>query len=100
MTTVRISWDELAESPKKAEQLFDLLMHAEYGDRGRTINGSGGDGGRDARIEDIRRAVEVKSWTKLGESQRAQVVRSLKRAVGTETASWVLVAPVHPTPGD
>jgi hypothetical protein len=100
MTTVRISWDELAESPKKAEQLFDLLMHAEYGDRVRTINGSGGDGGRDAWIEDIRRAVEFKSWTKLGKSQRAQVVRSLKRAVGTETASWVLVAPVHPTPGD
>ncbi|MCP2097323.1 hypothetical protein LV78_005313 [Actinosynnema pretiosum] len=48
MTTVRIPWDELAESPKKAEQLFDLLMHAEYGDRVRTINGSGGDGGRDA----------------------------------------------------
>lgn len=100
MTTVRISWDELAESPKKAEQLFDLLMHAEYGDRVRTINGSGGDGGRDAWIEDIRRAVEFKSWTKLGKSQRAQVVRSLKRAVGTETSSWVLVAPVHPTPGD
>ncbi|GAA2679723.1 MULTISPECIES: hypothetical protein [Actinosynnema] len=45
---MRIPWDELAESPKKAEQLFDLLMHAEYGDRVRTINGSGGDGGRDA----------------------------------------------------
>ncbi|UUV32355.1 hypothetical protein NQK81_02555 [Amycolatopsis roodepoortensis] len=98
--SVRISWDELAESPKKAEQMFDLLMHAEYGNRVRTINGSGGDGGRDAWIEDIRRAVEFKSWTKLGKSQRAQVVRSLKRASEEDIASWVLVAPVHATPGE
>ncbi|WNV84713.1 hypothetical protein [Umezawaea sp. Da 62-37] len=100
---MRISWDELAESPKKAEQLFDLIVHAEYGsNRVRTINGSGGDGGRDAWIEDIRRVVEFKSWTKLGASQRAQVVRSLKRAIETDAdiVSWLLVAPVHPTPKD
>lgn len=66
MSTVRISWDELAESPKKAEQLFDLIVHAEYPNRVRTINGSGGDGGLDAKVEDIRRALEFKSWTKLG----------------------------------
>ncbi|RSM80480.1 hypothetical protein DL991_10145 [Amycolatopsis sp. WAC 01375] len=100
MTAVRIPWDELAESPKKAEQLFDLLMHAEYGDRVRTINGAGGDGGCDAWFEDIRRAVEFKSWTKLGNSQRAQASRSLKRASENDIASWVLVAPVHPTPKD
>ncbi|MEV7099792.1 hypothetical protein AB0M80_43970 [Amycolatopsis sp. NPDC051045] len=97
---MRISWDELAESPKKAEQLFDLIVHSEYGDRVRTINGSGGDGGRDAWIGDIRRTIEFKSWTKLGKTQRAQVVHSLKRALGSDIASWVLVAPVHPTPGD
>ncbi|GAA2679729.1 MULTISPECIES: hypothetical protein [Actinosynnema] len=44
--------------------------------------------------------MEFKSWTKLGKSQRAQVVHSLKQLVGTETSSWVLVAPVHATPGD
>ncbi|WP_162788429.1 hypothetical protein [Amycolatopsis albispora] len=65
---MRISWDELAESPKKAKQLFDLIVHSEYGDRVRTINGSGGDGGRDAWIEDIRRTMEFKSWTKLGKT--------------------------------
>lgn len=60
---VSIPWDELAESPRKAEQLFDLIVHAEYGDRVRTINGAGGDGGMDAWVEDIGRALEFKSWT-------------------------------------
>lgn len=96
-----ISWTELAEQPKKAEQLFDLAMHAEYGERVRTINGAGGDGGMDAWVEDIGRVVEFKSWTKLGKSQRDQVVRSLKKCLGNpDIKSWVLVAPVHTTPGD
>lgn len=97
---MRVPWDELAESPAKAEQLFDLILHAVYGDRVSTTNGAGGDGGIDAWIEDIRRAVEFKSFTKLGKSQRAQVVRSLKRVSENNPRSWVLVAPVHATPGD
>jgi hypothetical protein len=97
---MRVPWQELAESPRKAEQLFDLVMHAVYGDRVRTINGAGGDGGCDAWIEDIRRAVEFKCFTTLGRSQRAQVERSLQRAAEKDPDSWVLVAPVHATPGD
>lgn len=99
-TSVRVPWAELAESPRKAEQLFDLMMHALYGDRVRTINGAGGDGGCDAWIEDIRQSVEFKSFTTLGRAQRAQVERSLRRAAERNPESWILVAPVHPTPGD
>lgn len=80
MTPERIPWAELCESPAKAEQLFDLIMHAVYGDRVVTTNGAGGDGGIDAWIADIRRAVELKGFTTLGTSQRAQVTRSLTRA--------------------
>lgn len=54
-------WTELAEQPKKAEHLFDLVVHALYGERVRTINGAGGDGGMDAWVEDIGRALEFKS---------------------------------------
>jgi hypothetical protein len=59
-----------------------------------------GDGGCDAWIEDIRRAAEYKSFTKLGNTQRKQVTKSLRRAAEKNPASWVLVAPVLPTPGD
>lgn len=98
---MRIPWNELADEPKRAEHLFDLIVHAVYGDRARTINGAGGDGGMDAWVEDIGRAMEFKSWTQLGKSQRAQVVRSLKKCLENDKiTSWVLVAPVHPTPGD
>ena len=100
MARVRLPWDEIAESPKKAEQLFDLVLHAVYGNRVSTVNGAGGDGGVDAWIEDIRRAVEFKSFTRLGGPQRTQVRRSLERAAELAPDSWVLVAPVHPTPGD
>ncbi|HEY0688655.1 MAG TPA: hypothetical protein VGD71_06390 [Kribbella sp.] len=73
---MRIPWNELSESPAKAEQLFDLITHSVYGDRVITINGAGGDGGFDAWIEDLGQAVEFKSFTKLGKSQRGQVARS------------------------
>ncbi|KOV87613.1 hypothetical protein [Nocardia sp. NRRL S-836] len=91
----------MAEQPKKAEHLFDLVVHALYGERVRTINGAGGDGGMDAWVGDIGRALEFKSWTTLNDSRRKQVVRSLKTCLNKpEIRSWVLVAPVHPTPGD
>ncbi|RLK58395.1 hypothetical protein [Actinokineospora cianjurensis] len=98
--SVRVRWDELAESPRKAEMLFDLVMHAAYPGRVRTVNGAGGDGGVDAWVADERRALEFKSFTRLGSSQRRQVIKSLGRAARREPASWTLVAPVHPTPGD
>ncbi|MPY99974.1 MAG: hypothetical protein GEU97_18690 [Actinophytocola sp.] len=94
---MRIPWDELSESPAKAEQLFDLILHSLYRDRVVTTNGTGGDGGIDAWVEDLGQAVEFKSFTKLGKSQRAQVTRSLDRAAKKNPRSWVLVAPVHAT---
>lgn len=100
MVPVRIPWDELRESPAKIELLFDLIFHSAYGGRVVTTNGAGGDGGMDAWIEDLGQALEFKSFTKLGKSQRAQVTRSLERAAEKNPRSWVLVAPVHPTPGD
>lgn len=100
MRSVRIPWNELSESPAKAEQLFDLILYSVYGDRVTTTNGAGGDGGIDAWIEDLGQAVEFKSFTKLGKSQRAQVIRSLHRAAAKNPRSWVLVAPVHATSGD
>lgn len=61
-------------------------------------NGAGGDGGRDAWVEDERTALEFKSFTTLGSAQRRQIERSLARAAEQEPLRWIVIAPVKLTP--
>lgn len=82
---MEVAWDELADSPTKFERLCDALAHRWYPDgRVRVFNGAGGDGGRDAWVEDERTALEFKSFTTLGSAQRRQIERSLARAAELE----------------
>ena len=67
------------------------------------IDGAGGDGGRDVQLrEEIRKDFfELKSHTgRVGDSQRAQIKRSLARAAEQEPDSWTLVIPIDHTTGE
>ncbi|WIX78757.1 hypothetical protein QRX50_46770 [Amycolatopsis carbonis] len=94
---MEVPWNELAESPRKAERLFDMLLHRLYPNRVRTINGAGGDGGVDAWL-DRRHAIEFKSFTRLGKVQQRQIERSLERAAEQGPSAWTVIAPVSLTP--
>ncbi|NUK38917.1 hypothetical protein HRW12_35375 [Streptomyces lunaelactis] len=67
------------------------------------IDGSGGDGGRDAQFTDDSglHVFEMKSFTgRMDHQRRAQVTRSLARAAALNPSSWTLVVPIDPTPGE
>lgn len=98
MVGMEVPWGELAQSPAKFERLCGALAHRLYPGRVITINGAGGDGGRDAWIEEERTVLEFKSFTTLGDSQRKQIKRSLARAAEHQPLRWILIAPIDPTP--
>ena len=67
------------------------------------IDGSGGDGGRDVQLplEGGLEIFQLKSQTgRMGDSQRAQVRNSLRRARQHDPVAWHLVVPIDPTPGE
>lgn len=67
------------------------------------IDGTGGDGGRDAQFEDSTGLViwEMKSFTgRVGRTRRRQVERSIARAAALEPVRWHLVVPIDPTPAE
>lgn len=71
----------------------------------RRVDGRGGDGGVDMYFTDERgiHVFECKSFTgRLGRDggRRTQVERSLRRAAAQSPASWTLIAPIDPTPGE
>jgi hypothetical protein len=69
----------------------------------RRVDGSGGDGGRDCYFsdEDGTDVYELKSFTgRMGQTQRRQVERSLRRAMADSPRSWTLVVPIDPSPAE
>jgi hypothetical protein len=95
---MRVDWKQLAESPARAEYLFDLLMRRVHGTQIELINGDGGDGGIDAWISSQRCAFEFKSFTSLNNSRKSQITKSLQRAQTHQPDRWILVAPIRWTP--
>lgn len=87
--------------PTRVERAVQLLLR-ELHPGLRSFDGSGGDGGRDAELvtADGRTVFEVKSFSRLGSSQRRQVERSLRNAVQNvpDMNEWVLVVPANMTP--
>ena len=100
---MRIRWDDLGH--EKYEDMVSVLLSRLHPDAQR-IDGKGGDGGRDVQIvrgqdERVLHAFELKSFTgRMDSSRRRQVSNSLKTAAALEPASWTLVVPIDPTPGE
>lgn len=87
--------------------LFERLVACLLSDlhQARRVDGAGGDGGIDMHFEDAAglHIFECKSFTgRLGRDagRRTQVERSLKRAARHVPATWTLIVPIDPTPGE
>lgn len=95
-----LDWDEL--DPARVERVAQMLLRDAFG--ATSIDGAGGDEAQDLRWDSPDGLVvfEVKSFKKrLASSQKAQVRRSLARAVALHSpARWVLVTRSNPTPGE
>lgn len=94
-----LNWSSL--DPQRTERAIQTLLRQLYPGL-RSYDGSGGDGGRDAELvtADGRTVFEVKSFGRLGSSQRRQIERSLRTAVESvpDLHRWVLVIPMNMTP--
>ena len=96
MTQVR--WSEL--STRVYERMVSVLIST-LNPEAERIDGSGGDGGRDVQLRrpDRLDLWELKSHSgRVGQTQRQQISRSLKRAATHNPNSWTLVIPVDHTP--
>ena len=95
-----LDWDEL--DPTRVERVAQMLVQDVFG--ATSMDGSGGDEAQDLRLQTPEGLVifEVKSFKKrLASSQKAQVKRSLLRAVELHSPiRWVLVTRSNHTPGE
>jgi hypothetical protein len=69
----------------------------------RRVDGTGGDGGRDCYFTDERGTdvFELKSFTgRMAKAWRAQVKKSLAKAMGSDPRSWTMIVPIDPTPDE
>lgn len=93
---MQANWDKLAKNPGLYEELGQVLLQRLYPRRAIAIDGRGGDGGRDTWIPDEGAIVEFKSFTRLGDSQKRQIERSLERAAQHEgVLRWIVIVPVE-----
>lgn len=95
---MRINWNEL--DPGKFEELVGLLLRRKYG--ARPIDGSGGDGGRDAHYRDGSgyHIYESKSFLagRLRDGGRKrQIEQSFESARQHEPDTWTLILGMIPT---
>jgi hypothetical protein len=93
-----IAWEQHQHRFERVVQALLRRLHPGL----RSLDGSGGDGGKDALLvtEDGRTVFEMKSFLRLTQSRRRQVQRSLVKAVANAPTmtTWVLVAPTNMTP--
>ena len=95
---MRIPWNDL--SSKKFEELVGLLLRRMYG--ARPIDGSGGDGGRDAHYRDEAgyHIYEMKTFLTGRLSQggrKGQIERSFEEAKKHSPDTWTLILGMIPT---
>lgn len=97
-----LSWNEL--DPARFERAVQQLLKTQHPGLV-SIDGSGGDGGRDAQLvtSDGLTVFEVKSFRRrLTSSARRQIEHSLSTAVSSAESMtrWELIVPLNPTPGE
>lgn len=94
-----ITWPD---DPKAFEKGIAVLLSRIHPNVQR-IDGAGGDGGRDAQFTSPEglHVFEMKSFTgRMTDGRRAQVESSLVRAARLQPATWDLIVPIDPTPGE
>jgi predicted nucleotidyltransferase len=92
-----VTWSEL--SPAKYEQMVAVLISILH-PTARRIDGAGGDGGMDVRLDAPNglHIWELKSFVgRVDSSRRRQIEKSLDRALRSNPAKWHLVVPIDPT---
>lgn len=99
---MNVDWDQLCKNPVEYEDLVKRLLQRLYRDA-ESIDGSGGDGGRDIQVRTGGALLlfEAKSFRgRVNNTRRPQVIRSLKQAAKLEPDEWYLVVPIDHTPGE
>jgi hypothetical protein len=101
---MRIKWED-DNVQAVYDDMVSCLISSIEGSRATPIDGSGGDGGCDIQvmIDGELHVKELKKFTgRLGRegNRRQQVEKSLARAALLKPASWTLIAPIKPTPGE
>ncbi|MFS8105141.1 restriction endonuclease [Lentzea alba] len=96
---VAVRWEDFDENPAGYERLAKLLILREF-PGAVAIDGRGGDGGVDLRWDSPDGLVifECKKYTKIANTQRRHIKRSLGNAANHQPARWILVVPTDPTP--
>jgi hypothetical protein len=95
-----VDWEKL--SSKLFEDMVAVLLSLKNPEI-RRIDGSGGDGGRDAEFpRDAGPEIfQLKSFTgRMRSGRRRQVEASLAKASTRNPVAWHLVVPIDPTPGE
>ncbi len=94
-----VDWESPSTKAQFEEMVSVLLSHRNP--KVRRIDGSGGDGGRDAEFQRDGgpEIFQLKSFTgRLNGGRRGQVKSSLNRAAKRKPVAWHLVVPIDPTP--
>lgn len=95
-----VVWEQL--SRETYEKMVSVLL-SRLNPQAVRIDGAGGDEGRDVqiRVGDRLDLFQLKSHTgRVGKSQRAQIIQSLKRAARLKPNTWTLVIPIDRTPAE
>jgi hypothetical protein len=95
-----VEWEKL-NAGLYEDMVSVLLSH--LNPKIRRIDGSGGDGGRDAEFarDDGPEIYQLKKFTgRMNGGRRGQVKSSLKKAAERDPVAWHLVVPIDHTPGE
>jgi len=95
-----VEWEKL--SAGSYEDMVSVLL-SHRNPKIRRIDGSGGDGGRDAEFsrDDGPEIYQLKKFTgRMNGGRRGQVKSSLKKAAERKPVAWHLVVPIDHTPGE
>jgi hypothetical protein len=82
-------------------EIVDILLAREFGNRGHAVNGRGGDEGIDYDVDDSRIIFQYKYFCDGfpgNSSRRTQIKRSFKKAMTHDPEQWILVVPATVTP--
>lgn len=93
-----VEWERLSSG--QFEEMVSVLL-SRQNPKVRRIDGSGGDGGRDAEFprDGGPEIYQLKGFTgRLNGGRRGQVKSSLKKAAKRNPVAWHLVVPIDPTP--
>jgi hypothetical protein len=96
-----INWHTVGRD--RFDDIVDILLAREFGDRGHPVDGRGGDEGIDYTVDDDKIIFQYKyfpeGFPSTG-SRRKQITRSFRAAMIHNPDEWILVVPAKVTPGE